>query len=46
MIQADEVSSDLRNQSIGLFLAAVAYIGATVFAMRALRSIEAATSGV
>jgi len=45
VFQADEVSSDLRNQSIGLFLAAIAYVGATVFATRALRSIEAATSG-
>lgn len=42
----DDVSSGLRNQSVGLFIAAVVFIGATVFAMRALRSIEDATFGV
>jgi len=41
----DDVSSGLRNQSVGLFIAAFVFVGATVFAMRALRSIEAATSG-
>lgn len=42
---SSDVSDGLRNQSIGLAIAAVVFVGATVFATRAMRSIEAATSG-
>lgn len=40
-----EVSDGLRNQSVGLALSTALLVAATVFAMRALRSVDDATSG-
>ena len=40
---AGDVSSDLRNQSVGLLVAAAFLVGATIFAMRALRAVDDAT---
>ena len=39
------VSDALRNQSVGLAISTVVLVGATVFAMRALKSVDDATSG-
>lgn len=40
-----EVSDGLRNQSVGLVVATVLLGAATIFAMRALRAVDDATSG-
>jgi hypothetical protein len=40
-----EVSDGLRNQSVGLVVATVLLAAATIFAMRALRAVDDATSG-
>jgi hypothetical protein len=39
-----EVSDGLRNQSVGLAVATVLLVAATIFAMRALRAVDDATS--
>ena len=41
-----EVSDGLRNQSVGLLISSVIFVAATIFAMRALRNVDEATSGV
>lgn len=40
-----EVSDGLRNQSVGLAIATVILVAATIFAMRAVKAVDDATSG-
>ena len=42
---ASDVSSGLRNQSVGLLIASAVLAGATVFATRAMSNVDDATSG-
>jgi hypothetical protein len=41
---ASEVSDSLRNQSVGLAISTLVLVAATIFAMRALKAVDDATS--